>query len=194
MVGLLFETFRGQQREHCASSLNTVAAPDHVPTDPTQRVRAYTSPPRRPDAWKADRPGDHEGLQPKGAALGTAGPDQGYAYRLVHLFDDRLHLKGVDYDDAVSGCVAVAMKRSGLFGRAPVVHDLTAAFTIFGFLDSNPPADLSAQRLKAFAEVKSNHHYFERRELVDSVSEEALMQPHDAIANMYKLNWRELFV
>lgn len=170
-----------------------MAAPDHVPTDPTQRVRAYTSPPRRADAWKADRPGDHEGQQPKGAALGTAGPDQGYAYRLVHLFDDRLHLNGVDYDDAVSGCVAVAMKRSAMFGRAPVVHDLTAAFTIFGFLDANASADLITRRAKAFAEVKSSHHYFERRHLVDSVSEEALMQSHDAIASQYKKNWRELF-
>ena len=115
-----------------------MAAPDHVPTDPTKRVRAYTSPPRRADAWMADRPGDLTGGQPKGAALGTAGPDQGYAYRLVHLFDDRLHLGGVDREDAVAGCVALAMKRSGLFGRAPVVHDLTAAFTIYGFLDQNP--------------------------------------------------------
>ncbi len=170
-----------------------MAAPDHVPTDPTQRVRSYASPPRRNDAWLADRPGDHEGLQPKGAALGSAGPDQGYAYRLVHLFDDRLHLNGVDYDDAVSGCVAVAMKRSALFGRAPVVHDLTAAFTIFGFLDASPSADLAARRASAFAEVKSNHHYFERRHLVDSVSEEALMQSHDAITSQYKKNWRELF-
>ncbi|MGH1492411.1 MAG: hypothetical protein ACRBK7_23990 [Acidimicrobiales bacterium] len=156
-------------------------------------MRSYSSPPRRTDAWLADRPGDHTGQQPKGAALGTAGPDQGYAFRLVHLFDDRLHLQGVDYDDAVSGCVAVAMKRSALFGRAPVVHDLTAAFTIFGFLDAEPPAQLAAERLQLFAEVKSNHHYSERRQLVDMVSEDGLLQSHQAIASLYKQNWRELF-
>lgn len=141
----------------------------------------------------ADRPGDLTGGQPKGAALGTAGPDQGYAYRLVHLFDDRLHLGGVDREDAVSGCVAVAMKRSGLFGRAPVVHDLTAAFTIYGFLDQNPPAELAQTRLKLFAEVKSDHHYFERRELVDRVADEALMQSHGQIEDQYRSDWRALF-
>ena len=170
-----------------------MAAPDHVPTDPTQRVRAYSSPPRRTDAWMADRPGDLAGGQPKGAALGTAGPDQGYAYRLVHLFDDRLHLNGVDREDAISGCVALAMKRSGLFGRAPVVHDLTAAFTIYGFLDQNPPAELDAERAKLFAEVKSSHHYFERRELVDLVKDEALRKSHGEIEAQYRADWRELF-
>jgi len=171
-----------------------VAAPDHVPTDPTQRVRAYSSPPRRDDAWKADRPGDLAGRQPKGTALGTAGPDQGYAYRLVHLFDDRLHLNGVDRDDAIAGCVALAMKRSALFGRAPLVHDLTAAFTIYGFLDSNPPAELAAQRRESFAEVKSNHHYMERRHLVDRVSEESLMKTHETIAAQYQADWQQLFI
>ena len=173
--------------------MNTVAAPDHVPTNPTQRVRAYSSPPRRNDAWTADRAGDLPGLQPKGPSLGTAGPDQGYAYRLVHLFDDRLHLGGVDKEDAVEGCLAIAMKRSALFGRAPVVHDLTAAFTIYGFLDSEPPAELAEQRLALFAEVKSNHHYTERRHLVDRVSEEALMKPHDTIAAQYRADWEQLF-
>lgn len=141
----------------------------------------------------ANRPGDLAGGQPRGAALGTAGPDQGYAYRLVHLFDDRLHLGGVDRDDAVSGCVAIAMKRSGLFGRAPVVHDLTAGFTIYGFLDRNPPAELSAARAKLFAEVKSSHHYFERRELVDRVKDDILMLPHGRIEEQYQTDWRELF-
>ncbi len=156
-------------------------------------MRAYTSPPRRTDAWKADRPGDLAGLQPKGPALGTAGPDQGYAYRLVHLFDDRLHLKGVDRDDAVAGCLAVAMKRSALFGRAPVVHDLTAAFTIYGFLDSDPPEELVEQRTELFAEIKSNHHYMERRHVVDIVSEEALMTSHETIEAQYKSDWSQLF-
>ncbi len=125
--------------------------------------------------------------------MGTAGPDQGYAYRLVHLFDDRLHLGGVDRDDAVAGCVALAMKRSALFGRAPVVHDLTAAFTIYGFLDQSPPAELAGEREWLFAEVKSNHHYTERRQLVDRVAEDQLMKPHTAIAAQYDSDWRELF-
>ncbi len=112
----------------------------------------------------------------------------------MHLFDDRLHLNGVDKDDAVAGCVAVAMKRAALFGRAPVVHDLTAAFTIYGFLDADPPEELAEERAELFAEVESSHHYVERRKLVDRVSEEALLRSHQAIAAQYEADWRQLFV
>ena len=171
-----------------------MAAPEHVPVDPTQQVRGYRSPPRRPDPWKADRPGELQGRQPSGPALGTAGPDQGYAFRLVHLFDDRLYLGGVDRGDAIAGCVALAMKRSALLGRAPVVHDLTAAFTIYGFLDAAPPPALAARRAELFAEVESDHHYFERRHLVDRVSEEWLTRSHDAIAAQYQAEWTALFL
>jgi hypothetical protein len=171
-----------------------VAAPDYVPIDPTQQVRSYTSPPRRPDPWTAGRPGELDGRRPSGPSLGTAGPDQGYAFRLVHLFDDKLFLGGVDEDDVVAGCVALAMKRSALFGRAPVVHDLTAAFTIYGFLDGNPPAELAEARTRLFAEVANDHHYSERRHLVDRVDEEWLTRSHDAIAGQYAKDWTVFFV
>ncbi len=169
-----------------------MAAPDFVPTDPTQRVRRYSSPPRRPDSWQADRPGDiAETGQPRGARLGTVGPDQGYAYRLVTQFEGSLHLGGVHKPDAVSGCVGVAMKRSALFGRAPVIHDLTAAFTLFGFLDTDPPADLVTLREQLFAEVASVHHYTERQELIDHVPDDVLRQSHTVIAERYRTDWRQ---
>ncbi|MEL7158587.1 MAG: hypothetical protein AAFN30_18595 [Actinomycetota bacterium] len=167
-----------------------MAAPDFVPTDPVQRVRSYSSPPRRADAWRADRPGDLEGAQPKGERLGNPGPDQGYAYRLVRHLEDSLHLGEVARDDAVAGCVAVAMKRAAHFGRAPVVHDLRAAFTVFGFFDPSPPAELVALRRELFAEVRTHHHYAELRELVDSVPVEALARSHGEITTAYSSDWR----
>ena len=170
-----------------------MAAPEHVPIDPTQQVRGYSSPPRRPDPWLADRPGELGGPQPSGPALGSAGPDQGYAYRLVHLFDDRLSLGDVNRDDAVAGCVSLAMKRSALFGRAPVVHDLTAAFTIYGFLDADPPAELVETRTELFAEVSNDHHYFERRQVVDRVDEDWLRKTHGVIETQYAADWTVFF-
>ncbi len=168
-----------------------MAAPDFVPTDPTQRVRRYASPPRRPDSWVADRPGDLTGPgMPRGARLGTIGPDQGYAYKLVDHFRDRLELGDVHLADAVAGCVGVAMKRAALFTRAPVVHDLTAAFTLFGFLDSSAPAELVAFRESAFAEVASHHHYSERQALIDRVPDDVLRRPHTAIVADYGNDWR----
>lgn len=167
-----------------------VAAPDFVPIDPTQRVRSYTSPPARGDGWRADRPGDLAGPQPRGAQLGNIGPDQGYAYKLAGLFDDQLKLGAVGHDDAVAGCVALANKRSSLFGRAPVVHDLTIAFTVFGFFDENPEAELVELRDGLFAEVRSSHHYTERRHLVDLVSDEILALQPAAVADNYARDWR----
>lgn len=161
-----------------------------MPTDPTQRVRAYSSPPRRNDSWEADRPGDLGGAQPSGSRLGSIGPDQGYAFRLVRHLEELLTLGRVKRDDAVAGCVAVAMKRSALFGRAPVVHDLTVAFTVFGFFDENPPAELSALRQQLFAEVRSSHHYSERRDLVDLVPESVLRGTPDQVAQTYATDWR----
>lgn len=167
-----------------------MAAPDYVPTDPTEKVRKYTSPPRRGDSWVADRPGDIGGPQPTGPRLGAQGPDQGYALTLVKLFKGKLHLGDVAHDDAVAGCVAVATKRSALFGRGPVVHDLTAAFTIFGFLDESPPNELADLRSGLFAQVHSHHHYRERRAIADLVPDEALHRPHTAVEADYRADWK----
>ena len=41
--------------------------------------------------------------------------------------------------DAIAGCIGVALKRASLFGRAPVLHDLTAALTVWGFLGDAAP-------------------------------------------------------
>lgn len=166
-----------------------MAAPKFVPIDPTEKVRKYSSPPRRPGSWKANRAGEIGVGQPSGTNLGTQGPDQGYVFRLLPLFDDRLHLGDVSRDDAVAGCCAIAMRRSALFGRGPVVHDLTAAFTVYGFLDEDPAGDLVELREEIFSQIKSNHHYFERREVVDLVTEDALRQGHDQIAVSYGVDW-----
>jgi hypothetical protein len=137
----------------------------------------------------ADRPGDFGGAQPAGDQLGTPGPDQGYAFKLAKQFAGRLHPGRLDNDDVTSGCVAIASKRAGLFGRAPMVYDLTAAFTIWGFLDPGPPPDLVELRERLFPQVASPHHYVERREIVDRVSAEVLLRPHAAIKADYVRDW-----
>src|SRR5690606_30823709 len=122
-----------------------MSAPVFVPVEPLAAVRTYESPPRRPDPWLAVRPGDLTGRQPLGDRLGVPGPDQGYALKLADdLFRAKLITGDVRPDDAIAGCVGVALKRAALFGRAPVAHDLRAAFTIWGFLDVSPDPELVA--------------------------------------------------
>lgn len=172
-----------------------MAAPEYVPEDPTDDPRlVWVSPPRRPASWMADRPGDFpREFQPRGARLGAPGPDQGYAYTLLRLFDDKVHLvDGERRDDADVGAVEVAMKRSSLFGRAPVVHDVTVAFTVWGFLDENAPAELVKLRRALFEGVSLDSSYGRRRTIADAVPEATLRQTHQAVAAAYASDWRSL--
>ncbi len=171
-----------------------MAAPEYVPTSPLNASRSYESPPRRKDSWYADRPGElgEEG-QPTGERLGVPGPDQGYAFRLVRQFAGKVFTaEGEQDDDVVAGVLAVAMKRSALFGRGPVVHDLTAGFAVWGFLDDEPPAELVEIRRRMFSECSSGAHYPERRAVADAVPESTLRQPHTTILSQYKRDWRSL--
>ena len=161
--------------------LTLVSQPLQVPESPIGSNH-YESPPRRNRVWSADRPGDvvSDG-QPHGALLGSQGPDQGFALRLARSFDDQLMLApGEHRDDVVAGCVAVALKRASAFGRAPTVHDLRCAFSIFGFLGQAEP-ELIDLRRELFEEVSHPHHYAERRAIADGIPTEFLRRPHQRI-------------
>lgn len=168
-----------------------MSAPEHVPTKPTSLVRTYASPPRRAGSWLADRPGEIDGRQPEGEQLGTQGPDQGYALVLARRFEGRLHLEpGESEADALAGAVAVATKRSGLFGRAPVIHDLTVGLTVWGFLDPSPAPELVELRRAWFDEVHLVHHYPALRRIADAVPDEVLRRPHAVVEAAHAADWR----
>ena len=172
-----------------------MAAPEYVPLKPVDQAhRSYTSPDYVPDQWWPDRPGELEGGQPRGARLGNQGPDQGYALLLAERLRDRLRLApGEHAGDVIQGCVSIALRRASLFGRAPMVHDLTIAFTIWGFLDDAAPAALVALRNKAFEGLgHAAHHYDELRGLVDGVPEVTLRMTPDEVKAAYPSRWREL--
>ena len=159
-----------------------MAAPEYVPVKPMDDVRTYESPPRRPDPWIPRRPGEVHGENPRG-----------YGIMLAKRLSDRLHLQhGEALDDVVAGCLGVGLKRASLLGRAPVIHDFTAAFTMWGFLDPQPPAHLVQLRTPAFAEVARPAHYGERRRIVAAARNDQLRQPHTVIADRYATDWRGL--
>jgi hypothetical protein len=170
-----------------------MAAPEHVPVDRNRSVRAYESPPRRPDPWLSERPGEvvHDG-QPRGDRLGHQGPDQGYALRLARRFEGKLQLSAGEHEkDALAGAVAVALKRASLFGRAPVIHDLTVALTVWGFL-GEAPKELVEARRHLFEEVSHPHHYAELRRIVDLVPAATLRLTPEYAAERHGADWREL--
>lgn len=169
-----------------------MAAPEYVPQPAIKRTRSYVSPPRRPESWQADRPGDLRGRQPQGAWLGSQGPDQGYIYVLARQYEGRLFLQPGEHErDVVEGCVEAALKRASMFGRAPVLPDLTVAFTVWGFL-SQAPDELVELRRPLFEEVANAHHYAERRRLVDMVPESTLRKSPPEVAETHQRDWRSL--
>jgi len=172
-----------------------VAAPEHVPVDRSQPVRGYESPPRRPEPWLSDRPAEVIGEgQPRGELLGNQGPDQGYMLLLARRFEGTLTLTPGEHErDALAGAVAVALKRASVFGRAPVVHDLTIALTIWGFL-GEAPAELVELRKELFEEVWHPHHYGALRRIADMVPDEALRRTPQQVAELHRTSWRDLLL
>ncbi|WP_426571833.1 hypothetical protein [Aquihabitans sp. McL0605] len=175
-----------------------MAAPEFVPLKPNDRPRSYSSPPGRDDDWHADRPAEvvNTGGQPEVDAgrMGAPGPDQGYLLGLVPLLRGELKLgKGEQQADVEAGGVAVALKRASLFGRAPVVHDLRVAYTVWGFLDDAAPAELVTERTRRFEGVHlTAHHYPELRAVADAVPEATLrLNPAEA-ASAHAADWRSL--
>ena len=172
-----------------------MAAPEYVPTEPQQTVRSYSSPPWRPEPWYADRPGELDGPQPSGDLLGSPGPDQGYALLLAARFTGKLQLQEGEHEaDALAGAVAIATKRSALLGRAPIIHDLRAALTVWGFLDPTAAPELVAVRKEWFEEVHLPVHYNELRRIADAVPEDLLRLSHQAIEQRYRADWRRCLV
>jgi hypothetical protein len=170
-----------------------VAAPEHVPVDRTVSARGYTSPPRRPQPWLPTRPGEVvESGQPRGQRLGNQGPDQGYALTLARRFEGELTLGPGEHEkDALAGAVAVGLKRASLFGRAPVVHDLTLALTAWGYR-GEAPTELQQWRRELFEEVSHPHHYAKLARVVDLVPESTLRATPDEVREAHADDWRSL--
>lgn len=170
-----------------------MASPEYVPVKAIDDTRLYASPPRRPGSWMQDRPAELLAGQPRGDRLGSPGPDQGFGLTLAERFRGRLSLRpGEHEDDALSGCLTVALKRASLFGRAPVVHDLTIAFTLWGFLDEQADDELVAERRVRFEEVTNPHHYAEQRAIADAVPEATLRLSPAEVTRCHAEDWRSL--
>jgi hypothetical protein len=175
-----------------------MAAPEFVPLKPNDRVRNYSSPPRREDAWHPVRPAEvvTNGGQPDSDAgrMGAPGPDQGYLLSLVPLLRGELQLTGSEQvADVEAGGVAVALKRASLFGRAPIVHDLRVAYTVWGFLDASAPSELVTVRTTRFEGVHlTAHHYPELRAVADAVPEATLRLSPAEAAQQHAADWRSL--
>lgn len=167
-----------------------MSAPKFVPVSPVGAFRAGETLPAAAQ-WRADRPGDLGAAQPKGAKLGSPGPDQGYAIKLVNMFHGKLNLaEGEHEHDVMAGILGVALKRASLYGRAPVIHDVTRALDVFGFRSSTSSPDLVAFRTSLFE--AAGHHYELQRSIADVVPESTLTAGAFVFENAHQRDWRSL--
>ena len=175
-----------------------MAQPPFVPQKPQVEPRFYESPERTRGAWQLDRPGD--ALAPAPTSGNFQGPDQGYALLLAERFRDSLALPGGDgsgttgaisADNALTGCVAVALKRASLLGRAPVALDIELALLIWGFSSSGQGGDAFPQivaglRHSLFGDLEHNKHASLR--IVELCDEDILVKPAAEIRELLKAN------
>jgi len=133
-----------------------------------------------PGPWTTSRPAELVGpTMPRGAGIGTPGPDSGFALRLAQRFEDELKLgEGESAHDVLLGVALVGSKRAALFGRAPCIHDVRFALNLWCILDE-VPADVQAARRAAFSSL--SHDYVAQRALVDAVPEETLRLSPDEV-------------
>ena len=168
-----------------------MAQPDFVPMTLGDRVRTADVLPI-PDRWEATRPGELEGLRPpEGRSFGNTGPDQGFGLKLAKRFRERLELQpGEHAEDAISGCLGVALRRAAKFGRAPVIYDFELAYTLFGFL-GGAPAELLEFRRPYFD--AASHDYWDQRDIADLVAEDTLaLSPVEVRTRL--ADWRSMLV
>jgi hypothetical protein len=136
-----------------------------------------------PGPWTASRPAEVVGpVRRRGRAMGTPGPDSGFALRLARRFEHELKLtEGESEHDVLVGAALVGATRAALFGRAPSIYDVQFALGLWGFLGDAPPAVVASRRA-AFSSI--SHDYVAQRQLVDSVPEEVLrLSPEEARAH-----------
>jgi hypothetical protein len=168
--------------------------PSFVPITEADQVRAA----RRlhvPGPWSPDRPAEiRVPVRRHGRMMGTPGPDQGFALRLARRFEGRLRLEAGEHaEDVLAGAALLASRRAGMFGRAPSVHDLVVALSLWGFLEDaqDAPPELIAARRAAFAGAA--HDYDVQRALVDGVPEALLrLAPTEVGSRAEGGAWRAL--
>lgn len=164
--------------------------PSYVPIIESDQVRpAYRL--RTPGDWRQRRVAELLSPEPpRGKAIGTPGPDTGYALLLAHeLFAERVEVTdGIGVEDALAAGAVVAGRRAALYGRAPVAKDVELGLTLFGLL-GGAPAELVAWRKTRLQAL--SHHYLEQRRLADAVPEATLRLDPSAVAARLA-QWRSL--
>jgi hypothetical protein len=145
-----------------------------------------------PAPWYLDRPAELKDLTPPtGRQFGSTGPDLGYGLMLARRLEHRLELEpGAHREDVVAGCFACGARRASSFGRAPVIHDMEWAYTLWGFL-GGAPGGLVILRARLFRGAAEDYEV--QRRIADSVRPETLRLTPALVRDQLD-TWEDLLV
>lgn len=165
--------------------------PPHVRVQDTDRVRPSSLLPP-PSPWYLQRPGELQDLTPPaGRRFGSAGPDLGYGLKLARRWEDRLVVSPDTHrEDAVIGGFGCGSRRAASFGRAPVIHDMEWAYTLWGYLGGGG-AELLAWRDGLFRGAAED--YWVQRRIADAVRPETLPLTPAQVRDRLD-SWKELLI
>jgi hypothetical protein len=123
--------------------------------------------------------------------MGFTGPDLGYGLKLAHRLEPRLQtVPGESREDALMGGFACGSRRSATFGRAPVIHDMEWAYTLWGYL-GGAPQDLLDFRVPLFRGAGDD--YWQQRRIADAVRPDALRLTPSQVRESLD-SWKELVI
>ncbi len=128
-----------------------------------------------PKSWKLDGPGyeRHSTKNDSDELLGNAGPNVGYALKLISRAFPDLHLSSHEHRHDVEPLLAeIAMRRAAHFGRAPIKADVDLAVELLGYDDE---LDDSDWRIHLVHDCGHDEH--KRRSIVNSLTTEMLTDP-----------------
>ncbi len=121
--------------------------------------------------------------------LGTPGPGQGYALRLIKEKFAKIVLSdGEEHEDVATGLSVIIGKRAASFGRSPISYDVDFFIQLFGF-DGSPDNELLNFRTMFFK--GAGHSYMVQRQLADAIPESTIKLTSDALSAVK--HWRQLF-
>lgn len=140
-------------------------------------------------SWRPRRPGELQAPvdAPSGGLFGVAGPDAGYALKLVG--DRSLDLRpGEHHHDAAAAVAAIACARAARVGRAPTADDVSIGLSILGLNGEVPVGDgLLERRAGWIANV--GHNAAKLASIVADVPEEILAMEPAAVAEKIASGW-----
>jgi len=150
------------------------------------RTKPGPAPARR---WRPARPGELSGPAEvrRGGAFGLAGPDSGYALKLVREREFNL-LPGEHRHDAATAVAAIASARAAKVGRAPIADDVAVGMIVLG-LDGETPVDaeLLAARPGWIANV--GHNASKLRSIVADIPEDLLRMTPAELSSRAANGW-----